>query len=88
MATVKTLEQRMVAAAQKSARDSDAAKAMREYEAEKLRVDANTTRLRALRLEKEAKDAADAKAAADVAAAKPKTAKSKAVSRKKDQTPA
>jgi hypothetical protein len=83
MATVKTLEQRMVAAAQKSARDSDAAKALREYEAEKLRVDANTVRLRAMRLEKEAKEAADAKAAADEAAAKPKVAR-----RKKSQTPA
>jgi hypothetical protein len=86
MAQVKTLEQRMVAAAQKSARDSDAAKAMREYEAEKLRVDANTARLRALRLEKEA---TDAKAAAEqAAAAKPKAAKSKTASRKKDQAPA
>jgi hypothetical protein len=84
MSTTKTPEQKTLAAAQKAARDNDAAKAMREYEAEKLRIDANTVRLRALRLEKEA---ADAKAAAD-AAAKPKTAKSKAPSRKKDKAPA
>jgi len=84
MAQVKTLEQRMVAAAQKSARDSDAAKAMREYEAEKIRIDANTERLRALRLEKEA---TDAKAAAEQAATKTKAPKSKAASRKKEQPP-
>jgi hypothetical protein len=80
MATTKTPEQKSIAAAQKSARESDAAKAMREYQAETLRIDANTARLRALRLEKEA---ADAKAAAEAAAAKPK-----AVKRKKSPTPA
>jgi hypothetical protein len=84
--TTKTPEQKSIAAAQKSARENDAAKAMREYEAEKLRIDANTARLRALRLEKEA---ADAKAAAEqAAAAKPKPAKSKAAARKKDQATA
>jgi hypothetical protein len=40
---------------------------MREYQAERVRVDANTERLRALRL---AKEAADAEAAAATAAAK------------------
>lgn len=74
--TTKTPEQKSIAAAQKSARENDAAKAMREYEAEKLRIDANTARLRALRLEKEA---ADAKAAAEQAAAKPKAVKRKKV---------
>jgi hypothetical protein len=80
MASTKTPEQKSLAAAQKIARDSDAAKAMREYEAEKLRIDANTARLRTLRLEKEA---ADAKAAAEAVAAKPKAAK-----RKKTPAPA
>ena len=62
----------MAAAAIKASRDRDALQAVRDYAAEKAKVDANTLRLRALRLEKEA---AEAKAAAELAeqkkAAKP-----------------
>ena len=72
MTNPKTLEQRLVAAAQKAGRDREAAQAMREYQAERVRVDANTERLRALRL---AKEAADAQAAEAEAAAKPKVAR-------------
>ena len=49
-------------------RAADGVKAMEEYEAERLAVDANTARLRALRLEKERAD----REAAEAAAAKPK----------------
>jgi hypothetical protein len=64
MTSTKTVEQRLAAAAQKARRDQDALKAVRDYAAEKARVDANTLRLRALRLEKEA---AEAKTAAELA---------------------
>ncbi len=54
-------------------RAADGAKAMAEYEAERSAVEANTVRLRALRLEKERVDAKAAKAAkAAEGAAKPK----------------
>jgi len=79
MTSTKSLEQRLAAAAKKANRDSDALQAVREYAAEKARIDANTQRLRALRLEKEA---ADAKAAAEAAAQKkPRVRKSTAKSR-------
>lgn len=52
----------MAAAAKKASRDREALQAVRDYAAEKARVDANTLRLRGLRLEKEA---ADARAAAE-----------------------
>lgn len=61
MTATKTLEDRLLAAAKKAGRDQDAVAAMRAYQAEKVRVDANTLRLRALRL---AKEVADAQAAA------------------------
>ena len=61
MTATKTLEDRLLAATRKAGRDQDAVAAMREYQAEKVRVDANTLRLRALRL---AKEVADAQAAA------------------------
>jgi hypothetical protein len=64
MTSTKSVEQRMAAAAKKASRDSDAVHALRDYAAEKARVDANTVRLRALRLEKEA---AEARAAAELA---------------------
>jgi hypothetical protein len=67
MTSTKTLEQRLAAAALKAHRDRDALQAMRDYAAERARVDANTERLRALRLEKQA---ADAKAAAEATAQK------------------
>ena len=55
MTTAKGAENRLVDAAKKEQRRVDAAKAMREYEQEKTRVDANTARLRALRLAQESK---------------------------------
>jgi hypothetical protein len=61
MTAEKSVEQRMLAAAQKAKREQDAIAALKEHQAEKARVDANTLRLRALRL---AKEAADAQAAA------------------------
>jgi hypothetical protein len=64
MTSSKSVEQRMEAAAKKASRDHDALQALRDYAAEKARVDANTLRLRALRLEKEA---AEARATAELA---------------------
>jgi hypothetical protein len=64
MTVEKSVEQRMLAAAQKVKREQDAIAALKDYQAEKARIDANTLRLRALRLEKEA---ADAKAVAESA---------------------
>jgi type IV pilus biogenesis protein CpaD/CtpE len=64
MTSTKSVEQRLAAAATKARRDNDALQAVRDYAAEKARVDANTLRLRALRLEKEA---AEARAAAEIA---------------------
>ena len=60
MTSTKSVEQRLLAAAQKAGRERDAVQAVREYQAEKSRIDANTARLRALRLAKEAADAAAA----------------------------
>jgi len=57
MTSTKSVEQRLAAAAKQVNRDREAAEAVREYAAEKARVDANTARLRALRLQKEAADA-------------------------------
>ena len=62
MTSPKSVEQRLAAAAKKQSRDQDAVQALKEYAAEKARVDANTLRLREMRLAKEAADAA-AKAA-------------------------
>jgi hypothetical protein len=62
MTSEKSVEQRLVASAQKAKREQEAISALKEYYAEKARIDANTTRLRALRL---AKEAADAKTAAE-----------------------
>jgi len=64
MAT-KNTEQQVSAAAKKAERERDGAVAMREYEKEKARIDANTERLRALRLAKEAADATAEAAAAE-----------------------
>jgi hypothetical protein len=50
----KNADQRSAMAAKKDERAQDAAQAMREYEAEKLAIQRNTARLRALRLAKEA----------------------------------
>ena len=50
-------EQRIRATAKKQDREREASQAMREYRAESARVDANTARLRALRLAKETAEA-------------------------------
>jgi hypothetical protein len=50
----KGVQERSAAAAVKAERERDKAQAMQEYEAEKLAVQANIARLRALRLAKEA----------------------------------
>jgi hypothetical protein len=86
MTSTKSVEQRMAAAAKKASRDSDALHALRDYAAEKARVDANTVRLRALRLEKEA---AEARAAAELAEQKKSAgvASKRARSRKRLETP-
>jgi hypothetical protein len=82
MTSPKSVEQRLAAAAQKASRDRDALQALRDYAAEKARVDANTLRLRALRLEKEA---AEARAAAELAGQK--KAAGSAPKRKRSGTP-
>ena len=71
MTSSKSVEQRLAAAAKQANRDREAVQAVREYAAEKARIDANTLRLRALRLEKEA---AEAQAAAAQPAARKKPA--------------
>jgi hypothetical protein len=53
----KSVEQRMLATAQKAKREQDAIAALKEHRAERARVEANMLRLRALRLAKEAADA-------------------------------
>jgi hypothetical protein len=80
MTKTKTVEQRLVAAAVKAGREREAAQAMREYQAERVRVDANTARLRELRLAKEAADAETAavQAATKKAAPRKRAAKTKA----------
>jgi hypothetical protein len=82
MSSTNNTEQRLQVAAKKADREREAAKAMREYEAEKARIDANTTRLRALRLAKEAADAVTAKDVRASAPAKAPAAK-KPVAKKK-----
>ncbi len=59
--TMKDVQQRSMAAATNAERARDKAQALREYEAEKRARDANTARLRALRLAKEASEMQDAK---------------------------
>ena len=72
MTSTKSSEQRLVSAAKKASRDRDALQAVRDYAAEKARIDANTLRLRALRLEKEE---AEARAAAKLSEQKKMTAR-------------
>ena len=86
MTSTKSVEQRMAAAAKKASRDSDALHALRDYAAEKARIDANTLRLRALRLEKEA---AETRAAAELAEQKKSAgaASKRARPRKRVETP-
>ncbi len=57
MTSSKSPEQRMLADMKKAGRDREALAAVRDYKAEGARVDANTARLRAMRLEKEAAEA-------------------------------
>ena len=87
MTSTKSVEQRLAAAAKKASRDSDAVQALRDYAADKARVDANTLRLRALRLEKEAADARTAAEAAEQKKAAGRAAKP-ARSRTRPGTPA
>jgi hypothetical protein len=63
-------------AARKADRERDALHAMRDYQAEQARIDANTARLRALRL---AKEAAGAAVEQTVVAPKPARGVAKAV---------
>jgi hypothetical protein len=85
MTSSKSVEQRMTAAALKASRDQDAVQALRDYAAAKARVDANTIRLRALRLEKEA---AESRAAAELAEQKKAAgAPKRARSRSRSETP-
>jgi hypothetical protein len=81
MTAEKSVEQRMLAAAQKVKREQDAIAALKDYQAEKARVDANTLRLRALRL---AKEEADAKATAELAAPSKKQARPRSRARAQD----
>ena len=60
----KNAQQRATAMAAKEQRARDAQQAMHEYEVEQLAIRANTARLRALRLAKEAADSQAAKTAA------------------------
>jgi hypothetical protein len=60
-ATLKDAQRRATFVALKVERARDGAQAMREYEAEKIALQANTARLRALRLAKEPVSANDTK---------------------------
>jgi hypothetical protein len=83
--TLKDAERRSAAAATKAERARDGAQAMKEYEAERLALQAKTARLRALRLANEAGDAtAGAQANAQAAAPEtPETKKKKLPAKKK-----
>jgi hypothetical protein len=59
--TLKDAQQRATTAATNAERARDKAQALREYEAEKRAREANTARLRALRLAREASEMQDAK---------------------------
>jgi len=58
MTSSKTPNRTSVLAARRADRERDGLQAMREYQAEQARIDANTARLRAARLAKEVADAA------------------------------
>lgn len=79
-ANSKDAQQRSVAAAVKAERALDKVAALQEYEAEQLALRANTERLRALRLAREAEALQDA--------GSPKTAKKKAAQETGTQEPA
>ncbi len=57
MTTLKSDQEKAIAAAKKVDREREQAQAMRDYEAEKRAVQANMIRLRALRLARERADA-------------------------------
>jgi len=69
MTSSKTPNRTSVLAARRADRERDGLQAMREYQAEQARIDANTARLRAARLAKEAD------AALEPAAVEPKPAR-------------
>jgi hypothetical protein len=77
MRILKNADQRSAMAAKKDERAQDAALAMREYEAEKLAIHANTARLRALRLSKEAEQVTPAKKPRKIASPKSVTPSAK-----------
>jgi hypothetical protein len=56
MTTLKSDQQRTIAAARRAERERDAVKALKDYKAEKQAIDQNMMRLRALRLAKENAD--------------------------------
>lgn len=56
MTTLKSDQQRTIAAARKAERERDAVQALKDYKAEKRAIDQNMIRLRALRLAKERAD--------------------------------
>lgn len=63
MTSSKTPNRTSELAARRADRERDGLQAMREYQAEQARIDANTARLRAARLAKEAADATREQAA-------------------------
>ena len=56
MTTLKSDQQKTIAAARKAERERDAAQALKDYKAEKRAIDNNMMRLRALRLARESAD--------------------------------
>lgn len=56
MTTLKSDQQRTIAAAKRAERERDAVKALKDYKAEKQAIDKNMMRLRALRLARERAD--------------------------------
>jgi hypothetical protein len=85
MTAPKNAEQKSIAESKKAGRERDALIAMREYQAESARIDANTARLRALRI---AKEAAEAKNPPPPAPAAKPAAKKKAAGTAKTARPA
>lgn len=65
MTSSKTPNRASALAARRADRERDGLQAMREYQAEQARIDANTARLRAARLAKEAAEAALEQAAVE-----------------------
>lgn len=89
MATERTEEQRAAIGALKAERELDKAAAMREYQAERLHVQANFARLRALRLAREMRgDVAPAEKPVTQAKKKPTSPRTAAAKPARRKTPA